>query len=116
MNDQMQQMFDVATGVVNGIFATMEKPDVYFKQNIELELDGSKNLLVVGSIYRDYNDGHCIAVLNPDARLAGQLNGGVGYPAGILKAMVKRHCDAMALVMCRGRKPHIVTTYQPRKK
>lgn len=116
MNDQMQQIFDVATGVVNGIFATMEKPDVYFKQNIELEPDGSKNLLVVGSIYRDYNDGHCIAVLNPDARLAGQLKGGVGYSDDILKYMAKGRCDAMAMILCRGRKPYVAATYLSRKK
>lgn len=116
MSEQIQEIVDVATGVVTGIFGTMDKPEVFFKQVIQLDEFGTKRLVVVGSLYRDYDDGHCVAVLNPDTRLDGLLHGGVGYPAPILKDMVRGHCDGMALVMCRGRKAHLVDTYKPRKK
>lgn len=115
MNEQIQQMMDVATGVINGVFTTTGKPDVNFKQNIELERGGGKNLLVVGSVYRAYDDGHCVAVLNPDEQLAAQLNGGVGYPAPILKEMVSGRCKAMVLVMCTGRKTYLASSYRSRK-
>lgn len=116
MNEQIQQMFDVATGVMNGIFITSGKPDVAFKKTIELAQGGEKNLLVVGSVHRDYHDGHCVAVLNPDDRLVGQLNGGVGYTEPILKEMVQGRCKAMVFVTCSGRKTQMVSSYLPRKK
>lgn len=116
MSEQIQQIVDVATGVVTGIFCAMDRPEVYFKQVIQLDESGTKRLVLVGSLYRDYDDGHCVAVLNPDARLDGQLQGGVGYPVPILKDMVRGRCDGMALIMCLGRKPRLADTYKPRKK
>ena len=116
MNQQIQQIVDVATGVVTGIYCAMDRPEVYFKQVVRLDESGTKQLVLVGSLYRDCDDGHCVAVLNPDARLDSQLQGGVGYPAPILKYMVTGRCDGMALIMCLGRKPHLVDTYKPRKK
>lgn len=116
MNEQIQQMFDVATGVMNGICITSGKPDVAFKKTIELAHGGEKNLLVVGSVHRDYDDGHCVAVLNPDDELAAKLDGGIGYPSLILNEMVTGRCKAMVLVMCSGRKTHMVSSYLSRKK
>lgn len=115
MNDQVQQMMDVATGVMNGVFISMGKPDVFFKQRIELEPGGVKNLLVVGSVYRDCSDGHCVAVLNPDDKLAEQLKGGVAYPVPILKEMVSGRCKAMVLVLCSDRKTYLASQYCSRK-
>lgn len=116
MNDQIQQMMDVATGVMNGVFITTGKPDVYFKQTIELERGGEKNLLVVGSVHRDFDDGDCVAVLDPDYRLAEQLNGGVGYTAAILKDLATGHCKAMVHVMCAGRRTYLAASYRARTK
>lgn len=116
MNDQIQQMFDLATGVMNGIFITSGKPDVAFKKTIELAQGGERNLLVVGSVHRDLDDGHCVAVLDPDEQLLGQLNGGVGYTEPILKEMVQGRCKAMVFVTCSGRKTQMVSSYLPRKK
>ena len=116
MNDQLQQMMDVATGVVNGLFITSGKPDVAFKKLIELEPGGAKSLLVLGSVHRTFEDGHCVAVLSPDDDLAAKLNGGVGYTLPQLREMVSGRCKAMVMVMCLGRKPHLVDTYKPRKK
>ena len=115
MNDQLKKMFDVATGVMNGVFISMGKPDVYFKKTIELEEGGEKNLLVVGSVHREYDDGHCVAVLNPDPALVEQLNGGVGYTEPILKDLVVGRCKAMVFVTCTGRRTSLTSKYRSRK-
>jgi hypothetical protein len=115
MNEQIQQMFDVATGVMNGVFISMGKPDVYFKKMIELERGGENDLLVVGSVHRDYDDGHCVAVLNPDSALVEQLNGGVAYNGPILKDLVAGRCKAMVFVTCTGRRTYLASKYRSRK-
>lgn len=115
MNDQLQQMMDVATGVINGLFITSGKPDVAFKKLIELEPGGAKSLLVLGSVHRTFEDGHCVAVLSPDDELAAKLNGGVGYTSPILKKMVSGRCKAMVMVRCAGRKTYLASQYCSRK-
>ena len=115
MNKQIRQMFDVATGVMNGVFITTGKPDVPFKKTIELEPGGAKNLLVVGSVHREFDDGYCVAVLDPHSDLADELNGGVGYSDTILEEMVKGRCKAMVFVMCTGRTTYLASKYCSRK-
>jgi hypothetical protein len=116
MNEQIQQMVDVAAGVITGVFVSTGKPDVAFKRNIELEEGQGKNLLVVGSIHRDYDDGFCVAVLNPDEALTEQLEGGVGYNAPALKHLVAGRCKAMVYVMSQGRKSFLVDKYAARQR
>lgn len=111
MNDEIQQMMDVATGVMNGIFITTGKPDVYFKQMIELDRGQGKNLLVVGSVHRDYDDGHVIAVLNPADALLPNLESGVAYHSELLKELVARRCKAMVFMTCTGRRTTLQAKY-----
>ena len=112
MNDQVQQMMDVATGFMNGLFITSGKPDVAFKKLIELEPGGAKNLLVLGSVHRTFEDGHCVAVLSPDDELAAKLNGGVGYSSPLLKEMVSGRCKAMVMMRCSGRETYLASHYR----
>jgi hypothetical protein len=116
MNDQIQQMMDVATGVMNGIFITTGKSDVYFKQMIELEKGQGKQLLVVGSVHRDYDDGHVIAVLNPDEALLPNLEGGMAYDGALLKYLVAERCKAMVFMSCTGRRTSLLAKYHARGK
>lgn len=116
MSDQIQQMVDVATGVMNGIFITTGKPDVYFKQMIELDRGQGKNLLVVGSVHRDYDDGHVIAVLNPADALLPNLEGGVAYDGELLKYLVAKRCSAMVYMTCTGRRTCLQAKYAARSK
>jgi hypothetical protein len=116
MNDQIQQMSDVVTGVINGVFITTGKSDVGFKKMIELERGGDKNLLVVGSIHRDYDDGCCVGVLNPDDELAEWFIGGAAYPSAIIKERVAGHCKAMVIMTCSGRRTFLSSSYRARSK
>lgn len=116
MNEHLQQMIDVATGVMTGVFITAGKPDVYFKRSIELQPGRTHDLLVVGTVHRDCDDGYCVAVLNPDDELTSHLTPGVGYSEPILKEMVSGHCKAMVFLQCRGRATHLVGSYLSRRK
>ena len=116
MDNQLQQMADVAAGMINGVLVTQGKPEVHFKTMIGFGAGEVGRVLIVGNAYRQFDDGNCVAVLNPDEALADQLKPGVGYMAPILKHLVAGHCDATVLVNCVGRTASIVTKYRTRKK
>jgi hypothetical protein len=54
-----------------------------------------KPLLVVGNAHASFEDGHCIAVLNPDENVLDKVQGGVHYHGGLLKETVQGKCDLM---------------------
>ena len=88
MNSKLQQMQEVAGGIVKGILASMPKADVAFKRTIPLPESEGKEVLVLGNVHPAYNDGYCIAVLNPRPALAeqvwlvgGQVREGATYSA-----------------------------------
>lgn len=116
MNQQVQHMANIVTGVINGIFIASDKSDVGFKHMIELEPGGDKNLLVVGSLHRDYDDGCCIGVLNPDDELAEWFVGGAGYPSAVIKERVAGHCKAMVIMHCTARRTFLASSYRARTK
>jgi hypothetical protein len=115
MSKQIEQIKDVAAGIVKGILASDGKPDVDFKRVISLEPGEHQELLVVGRAHREFNDGYCIAVLNPNEALIERLNP-AGYTCAILKELVAGHCDAMVKVMCTGDRASLATSYTARKK
>lgn len=112
MNTQLQQMMDLAKGVMTGIFITTGKADVGFKQRMALEPGGGEKLLVVGSAHRAFHDGFCVAVLEPDGCLEAQLHEGVGYSEPILKEMVAKHCKAMVMLMSQSGDIFLASKYQ----
>lgn len=114
MNEQIQEMMEVATGILNGVFITSGKPEVTFKKAVELERGGDKNLLIVGSVHRQFDDGFCIAVLNPDEELTAKLNPGLGIAAPMLKKVVTGHCTAMVHVQCTAKKTYLASKYRSR--
>ncbi len=115
MNKQMQQMTDMATGIVNGLLATT-KTDVAFKRTIALEAGEGKDVLVFGNVHPEYNDGYCIAVLNPKQALQEQLQPAVAYRPGILKELVAGHCEAMVQVSLVGGMVQEIGSYSARQK
>ena len=116
MDTQLQHMADMATGMINGVLVTQGKPNVHFKTMIGFGAGDADRVLVVGNAHREFDDGNCVAVLNPDEALAEQLKPSVGYMAPILKHLVTGHCDAMVQVSCLGRTASILTKYRARKK
>jgi len=112
MKNELQQMKDVASGIVKGILASTPKADVAFKRNIPLQEGESKEVLVLGHVHPAYNDGYCIAVLNPGAALQEQLQPAVAYSPALLKALVTGHCEAMVQVSLVGGKAQQVGSYR----
>ena len=55
--------------------------------------DEVKPLLLIGNAHSKIEDGHCIAVLNPDKTLVDSIIAGCGYDTGILKWKVAKRCD-----------------------
>ena len=102
MNSKLQQMQEVASGIVTGILASSSKGDVAFKRTIRLQEGESTEVLVLGNVHPAYNDGYCIAVLNPRAALEEQLQPEVAYSSAILKELVTGHCEAMVRVSLVG--------------
>ncbi|MGE0086574.1 MAG: hypothetical protein AB7S75_19375 [Desulfococcaceae bacterium] len=51
--------------------------------------------LIVGNAHREVEDGHCIAIINPDESLLTQVVAGCAYTGDTLKNIVKGKCDLM---------------------
>ena len=115
MNSNLQQMKDVASGIVKGILASMPKADVAFKRTIRLQEGESTEVLVLGNVHPAYNDGYCIAVLNPRQALEEQLQPEVAYSSAILKELVTGHCEAMVRVSLVGGQVCEGATYSARQ-
>jgi hypothetical protein len=116
MRDQIQQMKDVAAGVVNGLLASATKTDVAFKRMVELKAGAGKDVLLIGSVHPSFNDGFCIAVLNPKQALQEQLQPAVAYSPAILKELVAGHCKSMVQVSLVGGVAQQVACYSARQK
>jgi hypothetical protein len=116
MNKQLEQMKDVAAGVVNGLLASTTKADVAFKRMVELQAGDGKEVLVLGHVHPAYNDGYCIAVLNPKQALQEQLQPAVAYSPAILKELVAGHCESMVHVSLVGGVAQQVASYTARQK
>lgn len=74
-----------------------------------------KPLLMIGSAHGGIEDGHVVAVLNPDKELCDELQACCGYTPFILKEIVAKRCDMMLHVGVSAYKSNpidFVTMYQ----
>ncbi len=76
----------------------------------------TKPVLVVGSVHRDFSDGNCVVILNPDESLVDQVRSGVAYHPVGLKRTVAKCCDAMLQVHVVGQRSHVVGCYRARRR
>ncbi len=94
-------------------------PDGAFKRLTTVQIAGEeKPVLLVGSAYRAFDDGHIIAVLNPDKALCDRLIGGCAYTHSILTEIVAKRCDLMVSIMFSPGKESLsqfVETYRARQ-
>ena len=60
-----------------------------------VEEEEEKPLLLVGNAHSRIEDGHVIAVFNPDQEILKSLVAGCAYAPGLLKQEVSGKCDAM---------------------
>lgn len=91
--DQIEQL-----AVANLLFALKHSPDDNgtFKTLVTMNAGSiAKPLLLVGNAHHAFQDGHVIAVLNPDEDLIRELSAGCGYGSAQLKEIVAQRCDCM---------------------
>ncbi len=67
-----------------------------FRLIVSVSIDNAtKPLLLVGNAHSEVEDGHCIAILNPEESLMGEVVAGCTYMGNTLKNIVRGKCDAM---------------------
>lgn len=78
------------------VIKTSGLADSLFRSVLEINFDGeTKPLLLVGHAHPKIEDGHIIAIVNPDISLISQINPGCAYNRMHLKEMVSKKCDLM---------------------
>lgn len=81
--------------------------------------DEVKPLLLIGNAHCRVEDGHCLAVLNPDRELCDRLVAGCAYTHGILKEIVAKRCDLALFVWIdaymKASPVKVVTKYQAKE-
>ena len=82
-----------------GILHASAADQAPFKGLITIEIDGErKPLLLTGTAHSRVEDGSCLAILNPDRELIGQVYGGLGGNPTAFKEVIAKRCDfALAL-------------------
>ncbi len=101
--DIIEQVKQMAVGYLKGVMTIGPDDEATFRMLITATVGGEvKPLLLLGNAHRKYDDGHCIAILNPDAELVDKLGAGCGCSGANLKDMVTKRCDAMLDVWVGG--------------
>jgi len=117
MNHELSQIKTFTSTVLQNLLAAIPMPDNPFRLVTSLAVgEAGTPLLLVGNVHREFDDGYCIAVLNPDASLSKQLKPGVGYSSHILRELVSGHCDGMVAISIVGDDIRVTSTYCPRTK
>jgi len=99
----IEEVKDIAVGYLKGVMTIGPDDDATFRILITTTVEGeAKPLLLLGNAHRKFDDGHCIAILNPDAELVDKLGAGCGYSGVNLKDMVTKRCDVMLDVWVLG--------------
>ena len=101
--DIIEQLKQMAVGYLKGVMAIGSDDDATFRMLITATVGGEvKPVLLLGNAHRKFDDGHCIAILNPDAELVDKLGAGCGCSGLNLKDMVTKRCDVMLDVWIQG--------------
>lgn len=117
MNTKFEQLESCGANVLRFFLSTGTAEDTAIRIISSLqEGDEIKPVLVVGSVHRDFSDGNCIVVLNPDESLIDQVKSGVAYHPVELKWAVAKRCDAMLQMNLIGHRPYVVGSYQARNR
>ena len=91
-----EKIKEVSTQLFNSVLKISANHQGTFRLVVTLQIDDqSKPLLVVGNAHSEVEDGHCIAVLNPEESLMNEVIAGCAYMGGSLKGIVQGKCDAM---------------------
>lgn len=92
----IQQLTDIAVGIFRPVLSVSAESGGTFRILITARVNGEeKPLLLIGNAHSRIEDGHVIAVLNPDAAIVEKLIAGCAYSASLLKSEVAGKCDGM---------------------
>jgi len=87
---------EIAVNIFKSVLKVSANKGGTFRILITADVEGNeKPLLIVGNAHASFEDGHCIAVLNPDEEVVNEIKGGVAYLGDILKNKVQGRCDLM---------------------
>lgn len=116
MHATILALTDIAATTLRAAIAHAPGAQGLFRQVITTKIDGEvKPVLVVGNAHADFNDGHVLAILNPDKSLADEIKPGVTCGASVLKAKVRGRCDALIDMFVAGQNtPHPSCVYRSR--
>lgn len=90
-----QKIEKITLGVFSALIKDSNTGDGTFRITVMANIDGSpKPLLILGSTHARYEDGYCIAILNPDKSIVERLNPAVVYCD--IKEICAGRCDMMA--------------------
>ena len=91
-----EEVKEIAINIFNTILKSSADSGGTFRVLITAKIEEKeKPLLVVGKAHASFEDGHCIAVLNPDENVLDKVQGGVYYHGDFLKKTVQGKCDLM---------------------
>lgn len=120
---EYEELKEVVTGVFRSILSVSADTCGTFRLLITANISGTaKPLLIVGNAHKHFEDGHAIAILNPDELLLGDVAAGTGYlPTNLLRQIVKDKCDAMlelwitTSTVADGARPYFARAFKPAK-
>jgi hydroxyethylthiazole kinase-like sugar kinase family protein len=91
----LDEMKKIAVNIFSNILPLSAAHHGTFRLLITAKIAGAeKPILIVGNAHSDVEDGHIIAVLNPDEDILNKIVAGCAY-GGLLKNIVSGKCDAM---------------------
>jgi hypothetical protein len=90
----VEQLKEVAVNTFLAMLPASADDNSAFRVLLTTKVDGEvKPLLLIGNAHGAVEDGHCLAVLNPDPALCERLVAGCAYTHGILRELVAMRCD-----------------------
>lgn len=116
--DIVEQVKQIAVNYWYSALKSAPDQNGTFKMVVSARIgDTTKPLLLVGNAHGKIEDGHCIAVLNPDEALLDRIKAGCAYMPGHLKEIFAKRCDVIVDLFIEAYKNNrvgTITTYRAR--
>lgn len=92
----INEIKEIAVNVFSTLLRVSADHDGTFRLLLTVQVgEFTKPLLILGNAHRKIEDGHCIAILNPDNDVLDQVIAGCAYMGSSLKDVIQGKCDAM---------------------
>ena len=92
---------EIAESVFRSVLKVSADSQGTFRLIISAKIDNEeKPLLILGNAHGEIEDGHCIAILNPDEDILSdeRVIAGSSYAGDTLKNLVQGRCDLMGVI------------------